>query len=84
MVLSSATPSAEEEYVCDLCQGSSVDGHRDGSKQRWKCESCNYDVCFDCRSETLGPLPAKRRKREPFEYGKAIDPQSAPQGACSH
>ena len=41
-------------YICNGCRGRSATGHRGGSRERWFCQSCNYDLCFHC-----SPAPPK-------------------------
>ncbi len=38
-------------YVCNLCRGRSSYGLQGGSRRRWWCESCQYDLCFGCHKE---------------------------------
>ena len=36
-------------YVCDLCRGRSSSGHLGSSRERWWCQACTSDFCFECR-----------------------------------
>jgi hypothetical protein len=38
----------ETGYRCDRCKRRSVDGLGGGSRERWFCALCRYDVCFGC------------------------------------
>lgn len=35
-------------YYCDICNGRSSKGHLGGTRDRWQCGICEYDVCFQC------------------------------------
>lgn len=35
-------------YRCDECGGRSKEGHLDGSRDRWHCSKCDYDLCLQC------------------------------------
>jgi hypothetical protein len=38
----------EGGYSCDICRGSSSEGHCGGTRERWFCENCSFDLCFQC------------------------------------
>jgi len=43
-------------YICDTCKGKSQDGHCNGSRERWFCQACTADYCFECQpKENLNP-----------------------------
>jgi hypothetical protein len=41
-------PGYEDGYYCNTCNGQSAEGHCGGSRERWFCEPCLYDLCFQC------------------------------------
>ncbi|CAK0884764.1 unnamed protein product [Prorocentrum cordatum] len=56
--LDGGASTSADGYFCDLCGGSSVDGHLGGGLSRWRCEACDYDVCLRCRAGPRGATAA--------------------------
>ena len=44
-------------YDCDMCNGSSLQGYRGGSRERWHCKQCDEDFCFNCIPKQTGKYP---------------------------
>jgi ubiquitin-protein ligase len=65
----STTHSYKNGYVCDLCKGQSSKNHHHGSMNRWWCELCSYDICFECVPEFIDArcqqiIQKKKKKKE--------------------
>ena len=49
MIISSYSGGAYRRgYYCNTCRGRSYEGHCGGGMERWFCQQCSVDYCFEC------------------------------------
>ncbi|CAK0892467.1 unnamed protein product [Prorocentrum cordatum] len=74
---SSMTPSARWHSICDICGADSQSQKGPGGgNARWKCEDCDYDVCFRCRPWSEAPASSRRSQ------GSSLSPGLSPTAAA--
>ncbi len=49
--------------MCNKCGKSSAKGHCGGTRERWFCEPCGYDLCFECLPRAPADSLSKVRPR---------------------
>lgn len=70
MVPSDHVKGGRSHYACDLCGARSARGHLMGTMRRWRCERCDYDVCFQCHPQAPAPPGAAGRQTSPWAAGR--------------